>query len=64
MGKPESQHDTYSLVEPTVDPLDKSDRWKAPRLRRLDDLPRRRILNCSFDELVETSWEKAWRPDP
>lgn len=36
---------------------------KAPRIRDLDSLPRRRILNCSFDELVETSWDKAWRPD-
>ena len=30
---------------------------------RLDDLPKRDGLNCSFDELVETSWEHAWSPD-
>ena len=30
---------------------------------RLDDLPKRDGLNCSFDELVETSWAHAWRPD-
>lgn len=64
MGKPETQHDTYSVVESTVNPLDKSAHWEAPRLRRLDALPRRRILNCSFDELVETSWDQAWQPDP
>lgn len=36
--------------------------WKSdirmPRIRQLDSLPRRQILSCSFDELVETSWEK------
>jgi hypothetical protein len=35
-----------------------------PKRRNLEDLPQRRIMNCSFDELVDTSWEKAWRPDP
>lgn len=28
---------------------------------RLADLPRREALNCTPDELVETSWE--WSPD-
>ncbi len=35
----------------------------APKRRRLEDLPRRQFLNCSFDELVATSWEHAWEPD-
>ena len=35
-----------------------------PRLRRLKDRPRRDGLNCSVDELVATSWEKEWNPDP
>ncbi len=30
--------------------------------RRLDELPRRKITTCSFEELVETSWEHAWEP--
>ena len=33
-----------------------------PKRLRLQDLPRRRARNCSFDELVATSWEKAWEP--
>lgn len=36
----------------------------APRARNLADLPRRRALNCTADELVATSWEDAWRPEP
>jgi hypothetical protein len=37
----------------------------TPRRRlRLEDLPKRDGLNCTFDELVATSWEKEWRPDP
>jgi hypothetical protein len=32
------------------------------RRLRLADLPRREALNCSPDELVETSWE--WSPEP
>jgi len=32
-----------------------------PRLR-LEDLPQREALNCTFDELVETSWEHEWDP--
>ena len=35
-----------------------------PKRRRFEDAPKRQVLNCSFDELVETSWEKAWEPDP
>jgi len=31
---------------------------------RLDDLPRREALNCTPDELVETTWEDAWTPSP
>jgi prevent-host-death family protein len=33
-----------------------------PKRRRLGDLPRRQILNCSFDDLVATTWE--WEPAP
>ena len=32
--------------------------------RRLKDRPKRNGLNCTIDELVATSWEKEWRPDP
>lgn len=31
----------------------------SPR-RRLEDLPRRRALNCSPEELIATSWEREW----
>lgn len=34
------------------------------RLLRLKDLPKRDGLNCTFDELVATSWEQEWNPDP
>jgi hypothetical protein len=33
-----------------------------PKRLRLEDLPRRRARNCSFEELVATSWEGAWDP--
>jgi len=36
----------------------------APRRLRLKDLPKRDGLNCTFDELVATSWEHEWNPDP
>lgn len=32
--------------------------------QRLKNRPKRTGLNCTIDELVETSWEKAWKPDP
>ena len=32
--------------------------------RRLKDRPKRDGLNCTIEELVATSWEKEWRPDP
>ncbi len=35
----------------------------APRLRKLDDRPKRDGLSCTIDELVATSWEKEWNPD-
>jgi len=31
-----------------------------PPRRKLDALPQRKILNGSFDELVEVSWADAW----
>ncbi len=31
-----------------------------PPRRKLDSLPRREILNGSFDELVNNSWADAW----
>ncbi len=34
------------------------------RRLRLRDLPKRDGLNCTFDELVATSWEQEWNPDP
>jgi len=34
------------------------------QLRRLDGRPKRNVLACSVDELVATSWEKEWNPDP
>ena len=34
-----------------------------PKRRRLEDLPRRKITSCTFDELVATSWEHSWNPD-
>ncbi len=33
-----------------------------PKRRRLDNLPRKKITNCTFDELVATSWEDSWNP--
>ena len=33
-----------------------------PRFR-LTDLPKRKALNCSPDELVRTGWEAAWKAD-
>lgn len=35
---------------------------RVPR-RSFADVPRRKILRCSFDELVATTWEDAWQPD-
>lgn len=35
-----------------------------PKKRSFATAPRRKILKCSFDELVATSWEDAWKPDP
>jgi hypothetical protein len=32
--------------------------------RRLGDRPQRDGLNCTLEELVATSWEKSWEPDP
>ena len=34
-----------------------------PKRHRFEDAPKRQILNCTFDELVTTSWESAWEPD-
>ena len=34
-----------------------------PKRRRLEDLPKRSITNCTLDELVATSWESSWDPD-
>jgi hypothetical protein len=31
---------------------------------RLADLPRREALACSPDELIATSWEQEWSPEP
>lgn len=36
---------------------------EEPRRLRLRELPRRRIMNCTVDELVATSWEQSWNPD-
>lgn len=33
----------------------------TPRLD-LDKLPKRRALNCTPDELINTSWEDEWKP--
>lgn len=33
-----------------------------PRRRRFEDAPKRRVLNCSFDELVDTRWDESWKP--
>ena len=34
-----------------------------PKRRRLEDLPRRKVTTCSFEELVATTWENSWNPD-
>lgn len=34
-----------------------------PRRRRFEDAPKRRVLNCSFDELVGTRWNESWKPE-
>jgi hypothetical protein len=33
-----------------------------PRRRSLEDLPRRKAVSCSADELVAMSWDGAWEP--
>jgi len=30
------------------------------RRRRLENLPQRRGINCTLDELIATSWESEW----
>ena len=32
--------------------------------RSFENAPKREVMNCSFDELVETSWENSWNQDP
>ena len=34
-----------------------------PKRHRFEDAPKRQALNCSFDELVDTTWENAWKPN-
>lgn len=34
-----------------------------PRRHRFEDAPKRKALNCTFDELVATTWGEAWKPD-
>lgn len=36
----------------------------AERRLRLSELPKRDGLNCTVEELVATSWEQEWKPDP
>jgi hypothetical protein len=36
----------------------------TPPQRKLEDLPRREVLGCTIDELIETSWDEHWLPDP
>lgn len=31
--------------------------------RKLENLPRRKVYNGTFDELVAISWESSWKPD-
>jgi antitoxin (DNA-binding transcriptional repressor) of toxin-antitoxin stability system len=31
-----------------------------PPVRKLDTLPQRKVLRCSVDELVGTSWAESW----
>ena len=76
MGKLENPQDHDGLLmrsgelleSPTradrMDSGEEAENDASPRLRRLDALPQRQILNCSFDELVATSWDRAWRPVP
>lgn len=33
---------------------------QEPKRRRFEDAPRHDVLNCSFEELVATSWDQAW----
>jgi len=35
----------------------------TPPQRKLEDLPKREVLGCPIDELIETSWEEHWQPD-
>lgn len=35
----------------------------GPPDRRLDNLPKNQFRNCSFDELVATSWEDSWNAE-
>ena len=34
-----------------------------PKRRRFEDAPKHQVLNCTYDELVDTSWEKTWNRD-
>jgi hypothetical protein len=36
---------------------------EEPRRLQLRELPRRKIMNCTPDELVATSWDHSWDPD-
>lgn len=36
----------------------------TPKRLDLNLVVRRDVLNCTPDELVETSWEYEWKPEP
>lgn len=44
-------------------PSESGEASEGQRRLRLRDLPKRDGLNCTFDELVATSWEQEWSPD-
>ncbi len=31
-----------------------------PKRRRFENAPKHEVLNCSFEDLVATSWEHSW----
>jgi hypothetical protein len=61
MGKGTTAKDTDQILDDVLETGVPREVLKGPRSSlRLEDLPRREALNCTPEELVETSWN--WEP--